>query len=892
MTRGILQLFVLLCIVWSGYSQKAPQELVVWQQDTVTLPMKKGLNGAFIGQHNGVVIHAGGTNFPEKSVTEGGKKAWYPTIYTFHSGKNGWEVRTETTELPRALANGVAISTERGVYCFGGDFAEGISDKVFLLKWNAVSQKVDIETLPSMPYPLAHMGGDISNGTVYLVGGQRANGEPATRSFVSFSTTPAIERPLHTWRQLPDFAGEARIQPVVVAQSDGKEQSLFVFSGAHNDASAVIPYKMLGDVWSYSPKQSAWKAKQNVPSNHTPGIDYGYIAAAPAMKLGDSHIIIYGGAGGEHQYLYQRLALQQQWQALDETTDAEKIQTLREQYNKLLADTEFSKTIWAYHTITDTWVQKGEFPGAMPVVTQVVPTTSDTVLLIGGEIRPGERTSQVWVGKIQSFEAGFGWINYITLVLYLSLMIWIGYYFSKNNKSTSDYFLGGGRIPWWAAGLSIYATMLSAITYLSQPALAYAFDWQAYLGYFTIILIVPIVTAFYLPFFRKLNITTAYEYLEKRFNLTIRLFGSASFMLFQLARMGIVVYLPALAITTVTGMDIYTAIILMGILAIVYTIMGGMEAVIWTDVIQVIVLIGGLIVSLFYIGYQIGDLGHIYEVAVKDEKLRLFDWRFSWTEVVTWSLFLGSFALNFAPYTTDQAVVQRYMTTTSEKQARKSIWMNALIAIPSGFLIFTLGTFLYVYFKENPQFIEVGMQNDSIFPFFTVEHLPQGVAGLVIAGIFSASMSSLDSSIHSVSTAFTVDWYQRLSKSYNETAALKIAKTSTFVIGVFGTLVACLMATYPVTSLFFFFQEIVGLFGSALAGIFILGIFFKRTNSFGAIAGVILSVISLIFVKYYTSLNFYIYPLIAIPVCVIGGWLCSHMRPKHENIDAFVYKKK
>ena len=130
-------------------------------------------------------------------------------------------------------------------------------------------------------------------------------------------------------------------------------------------------------------------------------------------------------------------------------------------------------------------------------------------------------------------------VNYITLIVYLLLMVFMGWYFSRKNKTTDDYFLAGGRIPWWAAGLSIYATMLSAITYLSQPALAYSFDWQAYLGYFTILMVAPIVIIFYLPFFRKLNITTAYEYLEKRFNLAVRMFGCTSFVLFQLVRMGI-----------------------------------------------------------------------------------------------------------------------------------------------------------------------------------------------------------------------------------------------------------------------------------------------------------------------------------------------------------------
>ena len=434
--------------------------------------------------------------------------------------------------------------------------------------------------------------------------------------------------------------------------------------------------------------------------------------------------------------------------------------------------------------------------------------------------------------------------------------------------------------------------MLSAITYLSQPALAFSYDWQAYLGYFTILITVPFVISYYLPFFRRLNITTAYEYLEKRFNVVIRMFGSTSFILFQLARMGVVVYLPALALATVVGIDIYLAIILMGILAIVYTVMGGIEAVIWTDVIQVIVLMGGLVIGLVYIAIDIGDVGYIFNTAYNDGKLQMVDLRWSWTEVVTWSLFLGSFALNFAPYTTDQAVVQRYLTTSDEKEARKSIWLNGLISIPAGLLIFAMGTFLYVYFKDNPEFIAVGMKNDSVFPLFIANHLPPGLAGLVIAGIYSASMSSLDSSMHSVSTVATVDYYERFTKRYTDKTAMKVAKWTTIIVGIIGTGVACLMAAFPITSLFFFFQEIVGLFGSALTGIFILGIFFKKANWIGTLIGASLSVLSLILVKYNTPINFYIYPLIAIPVCVFGGYLASLIFPVSDKpARELVYRK-
>ncbi|UJH92632.1 sodium/solute symporter [Antarcticibacterium sp. 1MA-6-2] len=586
------------------------------------------------------------------------------------------------------------------------------------------------------------------------------------------------------------------------------------------------------------------------------------------------------------------MALQNELQELEQTKDSKKIDSLQMEITRIFQNTNFSRTIWAYHTITDTWSRRGEIPGSTQLVADAE-QWGDQIIIAYGEIAPGIRTPQINKINIQPQRADFGLVNYITLITYLALVIGIGWYFSRRNNSTSDFFLAGGRIPWWAAGLSIYATMLSAITYLSQPALAYSYDWQAYLGYFTILLIVPIVITYYLPFFRKLNITTAYEYLEKRFNIVIRIFGSASFLFFQLARMGVVLYLPALALSTVVGIDIYLAIVLMGVLAILYTVLGGIEAVIWTDVIQVVVLIGGLILGLIYIAVDIGDLGYIFNTALEDGKLKLFDFRWSWTEVVTWSLFLGSFALNFAPYTTDQAVVQRYLTTADEAASRKSIWLNGIISIPAGLLIFAMGTFLYVFFKDNPDFIAVGMQNDGIFPLFIANHLPPGVAGLVIAGIYSASMSSLDSSMHSVSTVVTIDYYKRFSNNYSEDNAMRVAKWVTIGVGVLGTGVACFMAAFPIASLFFFFQEIVGLFGSALASIFILGIFFRKANWAGTLVGAVLSVIVLVLVKYYTPLNFYIYPLIAIPVCVIGGYVASLLIPVQNNItENLVYSKK
>ena len=194
--------------------------------------------------------------------------------------------------------------------------------------------------------------------------------------------------------------------------------------------------------------------------------------------------------------------------------------------------------------------------------------------------------------------ASFGYINYAVLAAYLTLLVVMGFYFARREKTTDDFFLAGRRIPWWAAGLSIFGTQLSAITYLAMPARAYATDWTLLILNIGIFAIAPVVIYLYLPFFRRLNITTAYEYLEKRFHVSIRMFGSLSFILFQLGRMGIVILLPALALSAVTGFNIFICIALIGILSTIYTVLGGIEAVIWTDVLQALVLIGGAFVAL------------------------------------------------------------------------------------------------------------------------------------------------------------------------------------------------------------------------------------------------------------------------------------------------------
>ena len=432
---------------------------------------------------------------------------------------------------------------------------------------------------------------------------------------------------------------------------------------------------------------------------------------------------------------------------------------------------QFRRSILVYHTVTDSWAEVFDSPliaraGAAVVPVGVSPeaVVPPLALVIGGEEKPGVRSADATRVDI-TYTAHFGWLNWVVLILYLLGMVYLGYYFMKRaGNSGDDFFKGGGRIPWWAAGISIFATMLSAITYMSIPAKAYATDWTYYPMQICILLVSFPVIKYYLPFFRRLNVTTAYEYLERRFNSATRLMASILFIVFMVARTALVLFLPSLAMTAVTGINIYICIALMALITILYCTMGGVEAVVWGDVIQGIILVGGAILAAVYLIVNTGDNGasDFWQIATDHDKFRLFlfdaENPFDFVNATWWVVILGGLANNLISYTSDQTVIQRYLTTSDEKSAARGILTNGLMSVVVTIAFFTIGTGLYTFFKTHPAELDITMaKGDAIFPFFMMSQLPAGLAGLLIAAVFAATMSTIASNINSISTAFTVD---------------------------------------------------------------------------------------------------------------------------------------
>ena len=488
-------------------------------------------------------------------------------------------------------------------------------------------------------------------------------------------------------------------------------------------------------------------------------------------------------------------------------------------------------------------------------------------------------------------------MNWIVFLTYLGLMLPFGYFFMRKNKGIDDYCKGGGRIPWWVNGVAIFAAMLSSITFMTVPAMTFSSSWRLYPMTIAIFILVPIVIYLYLPFYRRLKITSAYEYLEKRFNVFSRVFASAAFIIFMIVRSAIVVYLPALALSVIIGMNLFASIILVGTVTVIYSTIGGVSAVIWSEFIQAVVLVGGALiaVALLIMGTDGGASG-VIQMALANDKFHPFDFSWSWVEPVFWVTFIGGIVTNLSSYTSDQTIVQKYMTTKDEKAAAHSIWFNGILSVICSTLFYFIGTTLYAYYKSNAaQFDWSLYQNDAVFPTYIVSSLPTGVSGLLIAAIFAAAMSTLSANFNSASTAFVSDFYCRFIRN-DQAAAFKVAKWASFISGTAAIAFALLIATIDIKSLFMEFQKVIGILTSGLAGLFVMGLFIPRINGAGAVAGLAASYIVNI-VLIYTNIvpvkpHFLLYSVAGLLACVVVGYVVSLFtgKPTMEQLDGLTMK--
>lgn len=794
-----------------------------------SLPQQAGAIGAYVTVIDGKLVVAGGR--PRTAPTDDPESGPFADAFTrnafvLDSPEGSWRA---TSPLPEALGFGASASFGSFAVFAGGNPGAGASysDSVFRVTFDG--DDLVYQPLPGLPEPRASSSGTMLDGVFYLACGYRNEGtaEPAADMLVL-----DLEADQLAWQVSPALPGSARSSPAMVAQ-DG---ALFLFGG--NAASQPGDAVALSDSYRFDPG-TGWKRIADMPSGAAFGL---------AIPLGPTHIAVIGDGEGSRS---------------DQAVEGEAGAVLG------------TAAVHAYHAVTDTWVSLGDSPAGIAMAG--IASWSDQLVVAGGAARLGDPASPVFAATLQPDAAGFSTLDYVALMGYFAVLVMMGIYFAGKGSSTEDFFLAGRRMPWWATGLSIYGTQLSSISFMAVPAKVYATDWVYIFVQVSIIMVAIPVVFLYLPYFRQKKMTSAYEYLENRFNLPVRLYASLSFVLYQLGRMAIVLFLPAIALSTVTGISVYACILVMGVLATLYTVMGGMKAVIWTDVVQVFVLYGGALLSLAILVWKLdGGLGGIVSAGMEYDKFHVVNWSWDWTTTAIWVVLVGNFFLNLVPYTSDQAVVQRYFTTKDEKSAARSIWTNAVLLVPSTLTLFLLGTGLWAFYRMNPELLNPSLPPDSIFPLFIAQQLPVGIAGLLIAAVFAASMSTLDSSMNSVSAALVTDFYGRFRPLSSDRRRLLLARLLTGVLGAVATATSIALATFDVGSLWDTFQVMMGLLGGGLAGLFALGIFFRNANGKGAMTGAIASVFILYWVQQYTDLHFFLYGAVGILSCVAVGVLASY----------------
>ena len=806
-------------------------------------PLDNAVSGHYAAWTNEGLATYGGCNFPDVPCADGGQKVYYPRAY------------------------GASVQVPGGaVYLGGMDSTASISECLFINATDGAATPI-----ASLPVALDNFAATYYDGMLWVAGGQ-TNGTPNKNVYALALSSGNVkaESSGNEWTVVATLPDECRLQPCVTVQNTAAGYALFVFGGyqpkaegmeakVHTDGvymtiaelkkGAVAQWKRTSPTLAWIDNATDGKRKQNIQA----------VVGSTCSPVGYSHVLFFGGVN--HDIFLS---------AIEGKQDSLYLRHEPQWYN-------FREDVLTYHTITDSW---GILPGNSLLARAGACLTPEVGgkgwSYSGGELMPGVRSTDVTHIEVSN-EKSFGWLNWTVLTLYLVAMLGMGFYFMRKENGAEDFFKGGGRIPWWAAGISIYATMLSAITYMTIPAKAYTTNWTYYPMLWMILLVSFPVIKYYLPYFRKLNVTSAYEILEQRFNLFTRMLASTLFCIFMIVRMAIVLYLPSLALTAVTGIDIYMCIVLMGLVTIVYCTMGGVEAVIWGDVVQGLILVFGALFAVVYLAMGTeGGISGCIDIALENDKLRLFDWSNTWSQATWWVIILGGLANNLISYTSDQTVIQRYLTTPDEKSAGRGILVNGVMSVFVSVAFYMIGTGLYTFYKTHPAELDITMgQSDAIFPFFMMSQMPAGIAGALIAAIFAATMSTISSNINSVATAFSIDFWKRFRPTTTDSQTVVVARWASVVSGMVGLVLALLMATWDIQSFLDFFNEILGLLTSGLGGLFFIAVFMKRVKGYAALAGFVAGEAVVFMMSEYTDANFLLFGAIGMAVCIVVAWLLS-----------------
>ena len=758
-------------------------------------------------------------------------------LYRLTEDAEKWEIFV--TEDARAFA--ASVLQDGSLYCIGGLNEDGPVATV--VRHEIVDGQAATRQLSPLPQPLVLARAVVYDNTVWVFGGATAL-DPLVLNDQIY--TLSLTAPDGQWNSEPaPFPG--RILPVA-----GMHLRAIFVGGGWAPAKTGDGWTAQTDFWRYrtegSLSENPWKPRVSAT---TP------LGDANTFNVGQSHIMLVN---------------------VPVKTHVDKLADIFDPERRNLP------AVVSYHAITDAWFEFEKLPAAtahamatnwevtertgfktmkksVPVVLSVPPDTS--------EAQATELQVTFPKGKLHT-------LDYAMMAAYVGIMVWLGLFYAKKEKNSEDFFVGGRRIPWWAAAISAQATGASAITMMAIPALIYKESIVYYGGLFLGIIPAVLCAIFLIPIIRKLGVVSIYQYLEHRFGQSIRLLAAGTYVLSQVVgRMGVVVMLPAMALSAVTGINVYVCIVTTGLIVMFYTTLGGISSVIWSDVLQFAIMVGGAILCVVLILSRIdGGIAAFFDISTDYDKWRLFNFSFDFTLPVFWVMLLMA-PLGAFGAVSDQAFIQRIASVKDIKGAQKATVWNYLWALPLQTSMWVVGIALFVFFRRFPNALNPTLGTDTVFPQFISSQLPAGLSGLMIVGILAAAMSSLDSSMNSVSTVVVTDFYRLFIKNASEKQCLRLARIITILTGVLGIASAIFIASLDLSSGQEAFGRIMGLITGGFPGLFMLALLTRRGNSIGAFAGVIGASITVFCIQKYTPVNWMLYAAIAFTTSITVGYLVS-----------------
>ena len=453
------------------------------------------------------------------------------------------------------------------------------------------------------------------------------------------------------------------------------------------------------------------------------------------------------------------------------------------------------------------------------------------------------------------------WIDLAVIAAYLvgTTLFGCSFYFRNGAGDAKTFMAGGGRIPGWALSLSVFATYVSSISFLALPAKAYLTNWNVLVLSFSIPIAAGIAAVWFVPFYRRMTSASAYSFLEERFGFWARAYASGCFLVMQSVRSGMILFLLALLLKSLLGSSIPCVILVVGVSTIVYSMLGGIQAVVWTDAVQAIVLIAGALICLAVLGCTLPDG---LAVGVRDAfdagKFSLGSFSLAdWGSETFWVTFIYGVFLNLQNFGIDQSYTQRYIAARSKSDAVRSMFSGAMLYLPVSFVFVAIGTLLWIWVKGHPGVVpeDVLAKSDAVFPWFIVNRLPTGVTGLLVAAIIAAAMSTVSSTLNSGATVLLEDYRKRFAKSeILPVSQIRFLRGSTVVLGCFSISVA--LVVMNVTSVLTTWWALQSVLSGGMLGLFLLGTFVRRTGKAQAAVATVLGIVVVVWIVIGQSLTF------------------------------------